>query len=74
MIGTTEIIVIAATGLVLFGSAALPKFARSIGQAKRELEKGMKDGYIESDEDEAEDEPTPTASRGRKKRAPKKEE
>ena len=51
MIGTTEIIVIAATGLVLFGSAAIPKFARSIGQAKKELEKGMKDGYEEDTEE-----------------------
>ncbi len=45
MIGTTEIIVIAATGMVLFGASALPKFARSIGQAKKELEKGMKEGF-----------------------------
>lgn len=45
MIGTTEIIIIAATGMVLFGATALPKFARSLGQAKRELEKGLKDGY-----------------------------
>ena len=45
MIGTTEIVVIAATGMVLFGASALPKFARSIGQAKKELEQGMKEGY-----------------------------
>ncbi len=28
--------------LVLFGSAAVPKFARSLGQAKSEFEKGLK--------------------------------
>ncbi len=47
MIGTTEIVVIAATGMVLFGASALPKFARSIGQAKKELEKGLKEGAEE---------------------------
>ncbi len=51
MIGTTEIVVIAATGMILFGASAIPKFARSIGQAKKELEKGMKEGYEKEDED-----------------------
>jgi sec-independent protein translocase protein TatA len=39
MIGTTEIIVIAVVVLVLFGAAAIPKFARSIGEAKKEFRK-----------------------------------
>ena len=50
MIGSTEIIVIAIVALILFGGAALPKFARSLGQAKRELQKGMKEGAAEADE------------------------
>lgn len=41
MIGSTEVIIIAIVILVLFGSAALPKFARSLGQAKKEFEKGI---------------------------------
>jgi len=63
MIGTTEIIVIAATGMVLFGASALPKFARSIGQAKKELEKGMKEGYDNGESDE----PVETSGKTKKK-------
>jgi sec-independent protein translocase protein TatA len=52
MIGTTEIIVIAGVALVLFGSTALPKFARSLGQAKKEFDKGIKQGVEEGKEEE----------------------
>ncbi|RKX76082.1 MAG: twin-arginine translocase TatA/TatE family subunit [Spirochaetes bacterium] len=48
MVGTTEILIIAGVVLVLFGGAAIPKFARSIGKARREFEKGIK----EEEEDE----------------------
>jgi sec-independent protein translocase protein TatA len=44
MFGSTEIIIIAVVVLVLFGSAAIPKFARSLGKAKKEFEEGMKEG------------------------------
>lgn len=44
MIGTNEILVIAMVVLVLFGAGAIPKFAKSLGQAKKEFEKGLKDG------------------------------
>ena len=44
MIGTTEIIIIAAVVLVIFGGAAIPKFARSLGRARKEFEEGVKDG------------------------------
>lgn len=50
MLGTTEIIIIAGVVLVLFGASAIPKFARSLGKAKRELEKGMKDPENEDEE------------------------
>jgi len=43
MIGTTEIIVIAVIILVLFGASAIPKFARSIGEAKKEFSKATKE-------------------------------
>ena len=51
MFGSQEIIVIAVIILVLFGSAAIPKFAKSLGLAKKEFEKGLK----EAEKDETKD-------------------
>ncbi len=45
MIGTTELITILAIGVLLFGASAIPKLAKSIGQAKTEFEKGIKSNY-----------------------------
>ncbi len=42
MIGTPELIVIALVIFVLFGGAAIPKFAKALGQAKAEFGKGVK--------------------------------
>jgi len=42
MIGTNELLIIALVILVLFGASAIPKFARSLGQAKKEFDKGAK--------------------------------
>jgi sec-independent protein translocase protein TatA len=47
MIGTHELMIVAFVVLILFGAAAIPKFARSLGQAKKEFEKGVKDGNNE---------------------------
>jgi sec-independent protein translocase protein TatA len=33
--------------VVLFGASAIPKLAKSIGQAKKEFEKGVKEGEAE---------------------------
>ncbi len=44
MMGTTEVIVIVGVVLILFGARAIPKFARSVGQAKREFEAGVREG------------------------------
>jgi len=49
MFGSTELIVIAIIIMILFGAAAIPKFARSLGQAKKEFEKGIKEGEKETD-------------------------
>ena len=68
MIGTTEIIVIATTGMILFGASALPKFARSIGQAKKELEKGMKDGYEKEDDADEDNKEESSAAKTPKKK------
>ncbi|MCX7656108.1 MAG: twin-arginine translocase TatA/TatE family subunit [Treponemataceae bacterium] len=43
MIGFNEVVVIALVVLILFGASALPKFARSLGQAKKEFEKALKE-------------------------------
>jgi sec-independent protein translocase protein TatA len=51
MIGTTEIVVIVAAGLVLFGASAVPKFARSLGQAKKEFQNGLKEEQKEEEEE-----------------------
>lgn len=40
MIGSTELIIILAIVLVLFGGSRIPKIARSLGAAKKEFEKG----------------------------------
>ena len=45
--GTTEILIIAAVVLVLFGGAAIPRFARSLGKARKEFEEGLKEGARE---------------------------
>lgn len=39
-LGPTELIIILVIVLLLFGGAKLPKLARSLGEAKREFEKG----------------------------------
>ena len=51
MFGSQEIIVIAVIILVLFGSAAIPKFAKSLGLAKKEFEKGLKEAEKEDSEE-----------------------
>ena len=38
---------------LLFGSAKLPKLARSMGQAHKELRKGLAEGTAEPDEPDA---------------------
>ncbi len=43
MIGSTELIVVVVVILVLFGASAIPKFARSLGQAKKEFTQAMKE-------------------------------
>lgn len=39
-LGPSELIIILVIVLVLFGGAKLPKLAKSLGEAKREFEKG----------------------------------
>jgi sec-independent protein translocase protein TatA len=41
--GTPELLIVAAVVLLLFGSTRLPSLARSLGEARRELEAGRTD-------------------------------
>ena len=41
MIGSTEIIVVVLIVFVLFGATAIPKFAKSIGEARKEFKKSL---------------------------------
>jgi sec-independent protein translocase protein TatA len=50
MIGSTEILIIAAVVLVLFGGAAIPKFARSLGKAQKEFKDGLASGAADEGE------------------------
>lgn len=44
-IASVEVIMImAAVGLLVFGSSKLPKIARGLGSARGEFEKGLRDG------------------------------
>ncbi|HEY1761935.1 MAG TPA: twin-arginine translocase TatA/TatE family subunit [Acidimicrobiales bacterium] len=40
--GPDLLVVVIAGAVLLFGGAAIPKFARHLGQSKSEFEKGMK--------------------------------
>ncbi len=46
-IASVEVIMImAAVGLLVFGSSKLPKIARGLGSAKSEFERGVKEGDV----------------------------
>ncbi|MEA3217041.1 MAG: sec-independent protein translocase protein TatA [Acidimicrobiia bacterium] len=42
-LGSGELIVVLVVVLVIFGGSQLPKLARSLGEAQKELRKGMND-------------------------------
>jgi sec-independent protein translocase protein TatA len=42
--GVDGIVVLIVVAALLFGGAAIPKLARSLGSAKNEFEKGLEDG------------------------------
>jgi sec-independent protein translocase protein TatA len=41
-LGATELVIVLAVVLLLFGGAQLPKLARSLGQAQREFRDGVR--------------------------------
>jgi len=52
MLGSTEIIVIGGVVVLLFGASAIPKFAKSLGRAKKEFKDGVNEGLEEQKEEE----------------------
>lgn len=54
-IGTTELLVVLAIVLIIFGPKALPKLGRSLGKTLGSFRKGMSDG-ADDDEDDDEEE------------------
>jgi len=51
--GPDLLIVVIVIAVVIFGGAAIPKLARSLGSAKTEFEKGIKTGSEESKDGDA---------------------
>ncbi|MDD2479314.1 MAG: twin-arginine translocase TatA/TatE family subunit [Victivallaceae bacterium] len=52
MLSGGELIAVIVVILILFGASAIPRFARSLGKAKSEFEKGLKEGQESSSKDE----------------------
>lgn len=48
-LGPTELLIVLAIVLLLFGSTRLPKLARSLGQASKEFKTGVKEGESADD-------------------------
>lgn len=53
-IGTTELLIVLAIVLVIFGPKALPKLGRSMGKTIGSFRKGMKEDVSDDDDDEEE--------------------
>jgi len=52
-LGTQELIIVAVIALVLFGGNQIPKLARNLGKAQKELQKGLAEGQAEADAEAA---------------------
>ena len=48
-LGTQELIIVAVIALVLFGGNQIPKLARNLGKAQKELQKGLAEGQAEAE-------------------------
>jgi sec-independent protein translocase protein TatA len=57
-LGAPELLLVLLVVLVLFGGRKLPQLARSLGQAKRELEDGIKGDKDVTKDNEADGSPT----------------
>ena len=55
-LSSNELLVVLLVALVLFGGSQLPKLARNLGRAQKELQKGLAEGQADAssgDDDEA---------------------
>jgi sec-independent protein translocase protein TatA len=48
-----ELLLVIAVIALLFGAKNLPKLARSMGSAKNEFEKGLKEGHTDPEDDKS---------------------
>ncbi|HEY3941961.1 MAG TPA: twin-arginine translocase TatA/TatE family subunit [Acidimicrobiales bacterium] len=48
IIGPDLLVVLLIAVVVLFGGAAIPKLARNLGSAKKEFEKGIREGHSDA--------------------------
>ena len=48
-LSSNELLIVLVVALVLFGGSQIPKLARNLGRAQRELQKGIAEGASESD-------------------------
>ena len=49
VLGSTELLIVAGIALVRFGGSQLPKLARNLGKAQRELQKGLAEGQAQAE-------------------------
>ena len=63
MLGTTETIIIVGIIVLIFGASAIPKLAKSVGRARSEFEKGVKEGKRISDSHESSQQEGKTGSK-----------
>ncbi len=52
-LGVPELLILLAVIVLLFGAKQLPRLARSVGQASKELRAGLREGAVPRGEDSA---------------------
>lgn len=70
MLGHPEILIVGVIVLILFGASAIPRFARSIGRAKAEFEKGLDAGQKDANRTVKDDATMEREAGGEKERFP----
>lgn len=51
VLGTQELLIVGIVVLVMFGGSQIPKLARNLGRAQKELQKGLAEGHAEVEGD-----------------------